>query len=250
VIERRVRRRAMLLGPLAIVVLGTLVWAFAGIPDFGGYAGVYGHVLTHIGVAQRHADNIVTAVVFDYRGVDTMGEDFILFGAAMGAALLLRGSREMEEQRPRDIVLHDLTRVSTMLLLPVVMLLALWLVTFGYITPGGGFQGGVVIAGGLLMLWVGGSYRDYRAATPTAVVEGVGAFGAFGYVAIGLATLGVSGYFLDNVMPLGSTGSLTSSGTISLLNWCSALEVAGANLLLYQEFLKQYVGTLPGEAKD
>jgi len=37
------------------------------------------------------ANNIVTTVVFDYRGFDTLGEATVLFGAAIGVLTLFRG---------------------------------------------------------------------------------------------------------------------------------------------------------------
>ena len=55
-----------------------------------------------IAVPQRHTANVVTAVVFDYRGFDTMGEEFILFAAVSGVVLLLRetrGARERDRRR-------------------------------------------------------------------------------------------------------------------------------------------------------
>jgi multicomponent Na+:H+ antiporter subunit B len=99
----------------------------------------------------------------------------------------------------------------------------------------------------VLMLWVAASYRDLRGLTPTAVVDGIEALGVGSYVAIGLATLAVSAYFLDNVLPLGQVDSLASTGTIALLNWATGLAVAGANVVIYHEFLKQYVATIPGD---
>ena len=49
------------------------------------------------GQEQTGSNNIVTSVVFDYRGMDTLGEGTVLFSAAMGVLLLLgRGSSEKE----------------------------------------------------------------------------------------------------------------------------------------------------------
>ena len=58
---------------------GFLLWGLAGLPAFGLYSGEYGRLLSSVGVQQRHASNVVGAIVFDYRGFDTLGEEFILF---------------------------------------------------------------------------------------------------------------------------------------------------------------------------
>ena len=62
-----------------------LFWGLSGLPPFGHYHGRYGHLINGIALPQRHATNAVTAVVFDYRGFDTLGEEFILFTAVLGA---------------------------------------------------------------------------------------------------------------------------------------------------------------------
>ena len=178
--------------------------------------------------------------MFDYRGFDTLGEEFILFLAAMGVALLLREHGAEEARKRRDPVESDPVSLLGLLMVPATVLLGLWLVAFGYVTPGGGFQGGVALAGGLVLVWVAGAYRAFLRASPKALVDLAGGTGAGSYVAVGLAAL-ISGLpFLHNLLGLGVTGTIWSGGTIGLLNWGAALEVAAANVLLYQEFLEEY----------
>jgi len=43
------------------------------------------------------SNNVVTSVVFDYRGFDTLGEATILFTAVTGVLLLLRTAKRKEE---------------------------------------------------------------------------------------------------------------------------------------------------------
>src|SRR3954454_3818244 len=71
-----------------------LVWGTSGIPDFGHYQGRYGKILEKAPVTERQATNAGTAIVFDYRGLDTLGEEFTLSAAVSGASLSLRESRE------------------------------------------------------------------------------------------------------------------------------------------------------------
>jgi multicomponent Na+:H+ antiporter subunit B len=71
-------------------------------------------------------------------------------------------------------------------------------------------------------------------------------FGAAAYVAVGVIGLGLGGAFLANFWPIGTAGTLGSGGSIGLLNWASALEVAAANILLFREFLQEYGQTFPG----
>ncbi len=58
---------------------------------------------------------------------------------------------------------------------------------------------------------------------------------------MGFLGLTVGAAFLTNTMPLGSAGTLASSGTIAALNWPPAIEVTAAFVLIYHEFIEEYV---------
>jgi multicomponent Na+:H+ antiporter subunit B len=230
----------------APALFGFLLWALAGLPDFGHFHGAAGNLLNRVVVHERHTTNVVTAIVFDYRGLDTMGEEFILFASVIGAALLLRSFRRSRDERPELRVGSDAVRLTGQLMVPVAFLTGLWLAAFGFVTPGGGFQGGVVLASALALLWAAGSYRAYRSASPEPLIDLFEGMGAGGYVLVGLIGLAADGFFLHNVLGPGQRGTLLSGGSMPFLNWASALEVAAANVLLYHEFLEEYVLSLVG----
>jgi multicomponent Na+:H+ antiporter subunit B len=240
------RGRLALFVPSAAVLAAFLLWALAGLPAFGDFQGGVGNLLNRVAVHERHTSNVVAATVFDYRGLDTMGEEFILFTSVMGVALLLRSFRAEKERRPYDRVQSDAIRFTGQIASPVAFLVGLWLAAFGYVTPGGGFQGGVVLGAALVLLWAGGSYHAYRGASPVPVIDVLEGIGAGGYVVVGLIALAVDGVFLHNLLGPGQRGTLFAGGSIPLLNWASALEVAAANVLLYHEFFEEYVLTLGG----
>jgi len=235
--------RAVLLVPGLAVVLGMLVWAFAGLPGFGDRVGDYGRLINQLAQSQRHVTNFVTAVMFDYRGIDTMVEEFILFTSVTGVALLLRSTREVDENPPHDVVTSDAVRTAGGALAPVLLLFGLWTIAFGYITPGGGFQGGVLASAGALLLWLAGSYRIFQRSAPETLLDAAEGLGAAGYVAVGLLGMAAGGAFLTNTLGLGSAGTLASGGTIAALNWVAGVEVTAAFLLLYREFTQEYIET-------
>ncbi len=75
-----------------------------GLPPFGHYPGPYGDILNAVGTSERHGTNIVTLINFDYRGFDTLGEEYMLFAAVIGAVVLLREHRgEETSARPGRI---------------------------------------------------------------------------------------------------------------------------------------------------
>jgi multicomponent Na+:H+ antiporter subunit B len=243
------RTRVLLLVP-ALLGLGALfAWAIAGLPAFGDYRGPYGFVLNRIVVPLRHTTNVVMGTNFDVRGVDTMGEEFILYASVVGVTLLLRDeTRSRQAERRTRRLGNDAVRLLGVVMIGGGLLIGLWLMAFGYITPGGGFQGGVVAAGAIVLLYLVGSHRDYRPFRDERVLDPLEGVGAGGYVVVGLAALVSGTAFLTNLFGFGTTGTLLSSGSIALLNWASAIAVTFAMLLLFAEFLETYV--VPLEPED
>ena len=91
------------LGAAGFAVL--LVWGLAGLPSFGDFDGRYGQLLARLTVPTRKATEAVGVTTFDFRGFDTLGEEFILFTAAVGVLVLLRVQRASEEvaAEPRGV---------------------------------------------------------------------------------------------------------------------------------------------------
>ncbi len=227
--------------------LGLYLWGLHGLPSFGHYRGPYGDVLNAVTVYERHTTDVVTAVNFDYRGFDTLGEEFILFASVMGVLLLLRRAKDEQEDEaeaedeknegaeeratPQP---SDATTALTLGLVGPLVLFGIYIVAHGQLTPGGGFQGGVILASAPLMVYLAGSFEVFKRITSHTLVEIAEAVGAAGYVLIGLFGIVLGGQFLRNVLPLGQTGDVFSSGTIALISLTTGLEVtAGFTLLLY-----------------
>src|SRR5204862_5471947 len=95
------RARMLLFVPSALGLLAVLLAGLGGLPGFGHYGGPYGFVLNGVAVTQRHATDLVTAVNFDYRAFDTLGEEFILFTATTAVVLILRHMRGEDEAEGR-----------------------------------------------------------------------------------------------------------------------------------------------------
>ena len=234
---RGARISLFLLAALGLATL--LAWGFAGLPSFGGNGHTYSHLLNHVVVPERHTSNVVSAVVFDYRGIDTLGEEFILFAAVTGVVLLLRPA-ERKEPRGRSTANEALRTVGGFAV-GIGMVVGLWLIAFGYVTPGGGFQGGVAVASSTVLLCFAANFTAFSPLGSVTLLDPLEALGAGGYAIIGVAAL-LSGLpFLTNLLGPGSTGTLESGGSIAFLNWATGLEVSAALLVLYSEFLREHL---------
>jgi multicomponent Na+:H+ antiporter subunit B len=118
----------------------------------------------------------------------------------------------------------------------------------GQLTPGGGFQAGVILASVPFLLYVCENAESFRRITSHTAVEVIEALGAGSYALIGLAPLIIGVPFLTNFLPLGNTGDVFSSGTIALISACVGFEVTAAFLLVGYTYLEEIItGEVPEE---
>ena len=227
-----------------------LAWAFVGIPSFGDYRGPYGYILDRVVVPERHMTNVVTAVVFDYRGFDTMGEELILFTTASAVAMLLRETRAHDTDGIVDRVRSDAVNGVGVLAALATLLVGLDVVAHGFVTPGGGFQGGVVLAGAVVLVFFAVEYYAYTRLAPSKYAEPLESFGAGAFVALGLIAFAFGLAFLGNFIGFGVTGRIRSGGSAALVNWASALAVAGGFLLIFTEYLEENMAARYGRKKS
>ncbi len=225
------------------------LWGLSGLPGFGNYPGPYGFVILHLAVKQTFATGIVSAVNFDYRGFDTLGEEFILFTAAAGTSVVLRrlrGERErqrdaVDEAADRDVpATSEAVRMVALLFTGPVIVVGWWLASHAQTNPSGGFQGGVILATAFILVYLAGEFLVLKRFSPVALTDAVEAVGAGGFAAIGLAAVPMGLAFMTDYLPKGQfAGAVSSSGTIALISFFVGLEVAAAFILIVGELLEQ-----------
>jgi multicomponent Na+:H+ antiporter subunit B len=230
----------------AAAVTAFMLDGVVGLSPFGHYPGPYGDILAGVTVAERHVLNVATAINFDYRGFDTLIEEFILFTAVAGVTALFReqvGPHERITDEPdidREIppesdgigwMTHGFVAIGT--------LFASYIAIHGALTPGGGFQGGAIAGSTFALIYLGVHYSTYKRFAKREAADALEAIGAGGYALIGVATAVASGIFLKNVLPLAPTGSLASGGTIVAINACVFVEVSAGAVVCLEHFFKQ-----------
>ncbi len=239
------RRGRTIVGGLGVLlVVAGLVWAVSGVHDFGHGSTRYGQIVGRATVPHRAASNAVVVTAFDFRGFDTLGEEFILFISVVGVAILLRSlraeaapdDREVEAPGPRG---SESQRWMTAALVGPIAVLAAYVVTHGHLTPGGGFQGGVILMAAVAVLFVGGEYVVLLTVRKSASwFDMADALGAAAFALIGFGGLVAAGVFFQNFIDKGKSGLLTG-GMIPLANVAVGIEVAAALLMLIAEMLDE-----------
>jgi multicomponent Na+:H+ antiporter subunit B len=96
-----------------------------------------------------------------------------------------------------------------------------------------------VLAAGPIAILLAGRYLSMKRVAPKRVAESADAIGAIAYAMVGLGGLIFAGVYLKDFLPLGASGKLLSSGIMPLNSIAVGLEVTGAFLMTWTEFLDQ-----------
>jgi multicomponent Na+:H+ antiporter subunit B len=166
------------------------------------------------------APNVITGILLTYRAFDTLGEVAVLFMVAAGVGLVLGASNKRRKSSPRKVVetarlSSEIVQSGAQILAPLIAIFAAYIIMNGHRSAGGGFQGGAVIASGVLLLVLASTrYRiDLEFLSMTESAAGVL------FVLTGIAGLIFAGGFLDNrMLPLGQFGAFFSAGAIPILS--------------------------------
>ncbi|MDX2597827.1 MULTISPECIES: MnhB domain-containing protein [Streptomyces] len=237
--SRRLRLWVLAVGGAGIAAL--LVAACLDLPVFGGQRHPYGDRAVRASLS-RHIANTIAAVNFDQRAYDTLGEISILFAAVLGCVVLLRQTRDEHRDRPEPAEVVRPVRRYALLVLPVALVTGVYIIAHGQLSPGGGFQGGVVAATALHLLYLGADYGALERVRPLGAYTAADALCVSGYLVTGLAGVLAGTAFLANtLLPYGTFNTLSSGGTVPVLNAAVGMEVASAVVVLLAGFLDQAV---------
>ena len=121
----------------------------------------------------------------------------------------------------------------TNLVLPILLTLGLYIIIHGHLSPGGGFQGGVLVAGAFAILYVAYGVKNLSKRIKVNVLKVGEDIGALGFIILAFLGLVFGGTFFKNIFYLGEPGELFSSGSIFLMNFAVGFKVfAGVSFLI------------------
>jgi len=188
-----------------IAIGGLLLWAGQDFPKWGDIESpaskspVSSHFIANTGV-DTEVPNMVTAVLADYRGFDTMFETVVVFIAGMAVIAILRGSsvgrprrKDHEVEAEPDLIVTNTVR----LIVPVLQIFAFYVLAHGHVSPGGGFQGGVVMGASFILIALSWDLEKAMSRFPIERCLFVAAMGIVLYGGIGLLSMMLGGEFLD-----------------------------------------------------
>ena len=222
-----------LLGLFTVFCLGGILFYISfEFPDLGaGDSPAASHVspyyIEHT-MEDTSVPNIVTAVLADYRGYDTLFETAVIFSAGLACFFLLRipeskapksrfyrhlatgmtlriekGGRIPDDAReferidsawvPYDVIINMTCR----LVVPFIQLFALYVIAHGHHSPGGGFQGGVIFGAAIILFAVSNNLRRTLRQMSERTSALLGSAGVIIYVGTGLLCILLGAGFLN-----------------------------------------------------
>ncbi len=217
---------------LAVFLGGLLIYGSLEFPLWGDPAAP---ASTHVSpyyientLKDTSVPNIVTAVLADYRGYDTMFETVVIFAAGIACLFLLRthktvepdirlyrhvptgitlriekGGRFPEDSRyferldsawvPYDLIVKTTCR----LVIPFIQIFALYVIAHGHYSPGGGFQGGVIMGASLVLFAIAFDLRSAIRRMGERMIMLLAALGVGIYAGVGILSMLFEKNYLD-----------------------------------------------------
>lgn len=175
--------------------------------------------------------NAVTSIVTGYRSFDTLGEVTVLFVSALGISLMMGTSSTWFKRQKSGFILKTGSKV----IMPLIMIAGVYVITHGHLSPGGGFQGGAMIASAVLLMAL--SDPDFMPNIKAfKLLEG---FSGTVYIIIGLLGILLVGSFLQNIDQTGIVGELFSGGFIPIVYLFIGLKVGAELTGIITDFMKE-----------
>ena len=181
--------------------------------DFPDFASPFSPASLHLSpyyitqtLHDTNVPNIVTSVLADYRGFDTMFETAVIFTAGLAVIAILRRIKKADKvELPDRVVISDgypdtIIRFVTRQLVPFIQLFALYVVAHGHHSPGGGFQGGVILGASFILLAISYDFKIVMGIMSEKMNILLGNIGVLIYAGIGFLCLLLGANFLDYSM--------------------------------------------------
>lgn len=233
---------------IACCIIGTLLLTVSYLPPYGQAANPANNEVTERyiekGMEETGAVNIVAGVILDYRAFDTFGESCVLFVAACSVMMLMKKGKKgkpegiLENYNPkRDPVVKSLA----MVLVPFNLMLGVYVVLNGHLSPGGGFSGGAIMGASLILFSSAYGYRRVKNIITEKVIKIV-TFVSLTFYAVAKGYSFFTGAnHLHSIISPGTPGRIMSAGIILPLNIAVGFVVTMTMYSFYALFTREEI---------
>ena len=234
---------------VCLSLIGLLLYTVVRMPEFGNADTLIDSELTEFYVEHTLEEtvNIVTGIILDYRGFDTLGESHVLFIAVCTVLLMLsvRGEKNAEfrlraNEYERhfepgdDLILRSAARILT----PLTLVFGLYIIFNGHLSPGGGFSGGAILGAGLILYQNAFGYEKTERFFTYKTFRWVSVCALLFYSAAKGYHFFTGANHIENGISPGVAGNILSAGLLLPLNFVVGCVVACTMYALYTMFRK------------
>ncbi len=241
---------------ICVTMIALLLYTVTALPAFGDPNHPINNEVSaryiENGLQETGAVNIVTGMILDYRAFDTLGESSVLFTAAMVVLFLLRKDKDSArysqlaqtmDQNPHSDTYYEpkndiILQKTATILVPIVLLLGVYVVLNGHLSPGGGFSGGAIMGAGLILYVTAFGFAKMRRFFTYKTYQRVVLVALLTYALSKCYSFYTGANHIESVIPLGTPGAILSSGLILVLNICVGFIVACTMYCFYAVFRK------------
>lgn len=241
---------------ICVTMIALLLYTVTALPAFGDPNHPINNEVSaryiENGLQETGAVNIVTGMILDYRAFDTLGESSVLFTAAMVVLFLLRKDKDSArysqlaqtmDQNPHSDTYYEpkndiILQKTATILVPIVLLLGVYVVLNGHLSPGGGFSGGAIMGAGLILYVTAFGFDKMRRFFTYKTYQRVVLVALLTYALSKCYSFYTGANHIESVIPLGTPGAILSSGLILVLNICVGFIVACTMYCFYAVFRK------------
>ncbi len=131
-----------------------------------------------------------------------------------------------------------LVRTLVQKLFPFVLLFGFYLTLHGHLSPGGGFQGGVVIGTAIILLVLSYGIKETENRFKYRYLSVMEKLAILAFIFIGVLGMFFGYPFLKNFLPLGQTGSIASAGLMLPLNLVISIKVSAGILGIFYALVR------------
>ncbi|AKH68382.1 multisubunit sodium/proton antiporter, MrpB subunit [Spongiibacter sp. IMCC21906] len=221
----------------ALLIIGTL-----DMPAFGdATAPAHQHVgprYINDSGAEIGIPNMVTSVLASYRGFDTFGEVVVIFTAGIGVLSLLALRPVPATPKAKGAHDHKILRVVSKILIPPILIFALYVQFHGDYGPGGGFQAGVIFAAAIILYTMFFGVDMARRVMGSTLLRVLAACGVLLYGSVGVVSMLNGGNFLDYSVLAQSATAGQHIGIIAI-ELGVGITVAAVMILIFYCFVSQ-----------
>ena len=238
---------------LCVGIIGILVITAQYLPPFGHPENPANNEVSRRyienGMEETGAVNIVAGMILDYRAFDTLGESNVLFTAVCAVMLLLRVTADKRRSAAYQLVLETDDRMYepkndlilqkvARLLIPCILLLGMYIILNGHLSPGGGFSGGAVMGAGLILMLNAYGFRRMERFFTIRLFRAVTVCALSFYALSKAYSFFTGANHLPSIITPGTPGMIFSAGLIPYLNIAVGLVVCCTIYSLYTLFRK------------